>query len=259
MHWRLLLSDPLDGTGNMALDEALLTRARGRDEYVMRVYGWVAPTLSLGRNQRAVGVFDSATATRRNVVIVRRLTGGRAVLHHREVTYSVTGPAARSDTLRASYAAINQILLTALEQLGVPASLAPSVQPGARFPAPASAPCFELPAPGEIVLGNSKLVGSAQLRDDAAFLQHGSILIDDDQWRVAELTDAPMPAAAPAATLRAALGRAPSLREVAEALFQAVRVHAEAPPTPLEVEDDLQRVMSAARERYRSDSWTWRR
>ncbi len=260
MRWLLLLSEPLDGAENMAIDEALLARARTHADYVMRVYAWLAPTLSLGRNQRAIGVFGRPRADA-GISIVRRLTGGRAVLHHREVTYSVTGPAARGDTLRASYSEINQILLAGLRRLGVAASLAqPSLfAVGRRFPAPASAPCFELPAPGEIVLGDRKLVGSAQLREDGSFLQHGSILIDDDQARVAELTDVLLPASAPAATLREALGRAPSLHEVADALFAALRTGVASGVQSLEIDDDLARATRVARERYSDDLWTWRR
>lgn len=255
MRWRLYVTEPLDGADNMALDEALLIRARSSDECVLRVYAWTAPTLSLGRHQRAVGVFDRAATA--SVSVVRRLTGGRAVLHHREVTYSVTARADRGDTLRASYSAINGILLDALQRLGVRAALAqPTTK---RLPPPGSAPCFELPAAGEIVLGERKLVGSAQLRDGSAFLQHGSILIDDDQSRVAELSAAAIPASAPAATLREALGRAPTLHEVAEALFSAVRARADARALPFESDATLESAVIAARARYVDDLWTWRR
>ncbi len=239
----------------MALDEALLARARNSDECVLRVYAWATPTLSLGRHQRAVGVFDHVAAGR--VSIVRRLTGGRAVLHHREVTYSVTAPATRGDTLRASYSSINSILLDALQRLGVRAVLAQAT--ARRLPPPGSAPCFELPAPGEIVLGARKLVGSAQLRDGGAFLQHGSILIDDDQSRVAELSAASIPASAPAATLREALGRAPTLHEVAEALFSAVRAQADPDAAPFIGDASLERAARTARARYIDALWTWRR
>jgi len=257
MLWRTLLTEPRAGADNMALDEALLARARGRPEFVMRVYAWAEPTLSIGRNQRAIGVYGGASNSRQ-VPLVRRLTGGRAVLHHREVTYSVTGPADRGDTLRASYATINQILLAALHRLGVAATLAARARQE-RFPPPASAPCFELPAPGEIVVGEHKLVGSAQLREHGAFLQHGSILIEDDQARLAEFLPAHVPLTSPAATLREALGRAPSLHEVAEALFSAVRDFRGAAALPLELDAILTQAADRARARYVDDSWTWRR
>src|SRR4029078_5254935 len=81
--------------------------------------------------------------------------------------------------------AINRILLHALRGLGVPAEVA---EPEGRTPVPASAPCCELPARGEIVVDGKKLVGSAQVRDDGALLQHGSILIADDQPLIAHPT-----------------------------------------------------------------------
>src|SRR6476620_9212884 len=90
--WRLLLSPPLGGPENMALDEALMGRARRTGESVLRVYAWSRPTLSLGRNQRAVGLYREQALAERGVGVVRRPTGGRALLHHREITYSVTAP-----------------------------------------------------------------------------------------------------------------------------------------------------------------------
>ncbi|MEW5916741.1 MAG: lipoate--protein ligase family protein [Gemmatimonadota bacterium] len=258
MRWRLLLTQPFDGPDNMALDEALLARARVHGEYVLRVYAWQPATLSLGRNQRARDVFDRPSSAAQTLPVVRRLTGGRAVLHHREVTYSVSGPASPDDSLRATYIMINGILLGALHRLGVRAGIAMASERG-RFPPPASAPCFELPAPGEIVLGDRKLVGSAQLRENDAFLQHGSILIDDDQGRVAGLTDVPLPAVAPAATLREAMGREPALDEVAQALFDEVRARLDTQSSMLELDDVLAAAMRSARQRYVSDLWTWRR
>lgn len=259
MRWHVHHSPPLDAVDNMALDEALMQRARQQREFVLRVYTWTGPTLSLGRHQRAVGVFCAEAARRAGVSLVRRLTGGRAVLHHREITYSVTGPALAGDSLRHSYATINGVLLEGLRWLGVPAALAPATPRGTRVPPPSSAPCFELPFPGEIVLGPRKLVGSAQVREDGAFLQHGSILIDDDQPLISELAQTPLAPSAPAATLRDALGRAPSSEEVAGALFAAVRTRVDARADVLPLNADLQHAARHAGERYRDAAWTWRR
>src|SRR5512139_2874749 len=101
MRWGFLHTPPLDGVANMAIDEALLARARDTGEGVVRVYGWSAPTLSLGRNQVARGAWDRERAGTLGLPIVRRLTGGRALLHHREITYSVTAPTADGRGLRA--------------------------------------------------------------------------------------------------------------------------------------------------------------
>src|SRR5829696_3355288 len=113
--WRLLLSPPLGGPENMALDEALMARARRTGETVLRVYAWSQPTLSLGRNQLAIGVYRDALLAERGVV--RRPTGGRALLHHREVTYSVTAPCDDSGSLVAEYGRINALLCSALGSL----------------------------------------------------------------------------------------------------------------------------------------------
>src|SRR5689334_12950551 len=111
MHWRILFTPPLSAVDNMALDGALLDRAREGGETVLRVYGWRSPTLSFGRNQRARGLYDGQAAAERGIEVVRRPTGGRAVLHHREVTYSVTGPAPAGHGLGESYGRINRLLL----------------------------------------------------------------------------------------------------------------------------------------------------
>ena len=256
-HWRLLLSPPLDAATNMAVDLALMRRARQTGERVLRVYTWDGPTLSLGRNQPARGHYDEVRAARDGIAIVRRPTGGRALLHHREVTYSVTAPIAAGDSLRASYARINALLLDALRRLGVDARLA---EPARRAAVPSLAPCFEEPAAGEIVAGARKLVGSAQWRDDGALLQHGSILVDDDQPMVAALTRSPVPPAAPPATLRELLGRAPSASEVAAALAAAVREREDAGARALDGDDTELRTWTAdARMRFVDPAWTWRR
>jgi lipoate-protein ligase A len=256
MRWRLLRTPALPAVENMALDAALLDRARRTREVVLRVYEWRAPALSLGRNQTARGHYDPTRAAGAGVEVVRRPTGGRAVLHHREVTYSVTGPAPADEPLRESYARINRLLLDGLRRLGVRAELA---RAAGRAPLPTGAPCFETPTDGELVVDGRKLVGSAQYREQDAFLQHGSILIDDDQPLLAALSTGPLPPAPPAATLRGALGRAPDPAEVAAALFAAVREREDAAAAPLLLDAALATAARLAAARYASDAWTWRR
>jgi lipoate-protein ligase A len=253
--WRLLRSPPLGGPENMALDEALMARARRSGETVLRVYGWSAPTLSLGRNQRARGIYRDDLLRDRGVGVVRRPTGGRALLHHREVTYSVTAPCSAEGPLLEAYEEINALLVKALASLGVPVRLA---TPGARAAAPTAAPCFAEPARGELTLGGRKLVGSAQWRDRAALLQHGSILLDDDQSSIPHFMREPIETAAPA-TLRDALGRAPVMAEVADALFDAVRVSVDREASPFEPDDGLLQDAERIAAHYRDDAWTWRR
>ncbi|MEO6529015.1 MAG: octanoyltransferase [Gemmatimonadaceae bacterium] len=240
----------------MALDEALMARARRTGESVLRVYGWSAPTLSLGRNQRAVGLYLDDELERRGIGVVRRPTGGRALLHHREVTYCVTAPCAGDESLLAAYADINALLVSALTTLGAPVS---SAAPAGRSAAPNGMPCFAEPARGELIVRGRKLVGSAQWRDREALLQHGSILVDDDQSSIPSLmrvptNDPPLPA-----TLRDALGRAPVMREVADALFAAVRARIDPHASILDPDDELRRDAARIAAHYRDDAWTWRR
>jgi lipoate-protein ligase A len=241
----------------MALDEALMARARRTGESVLRVYGWASPTLSLGRNQRAAGEYDEAELAAQGIEVVRRPTGGRAILHHREITYSVTAPVVAEEGLAGAYIRLNLLLVTALESLGVRSTPAPS---RGRALAPSTTPCFAEPAAGELVtLDNRKLVGSAQWRDDGALLQHGSILVHDDQARLADLTRRRIPPVPAPSTLSESLGRSPAPAEVAEALFDAVRrladAHADALPSDALLDDDAGRLAL----RYRDPAWTWRR
>lgn len=238
----------------MAIDEALLRRAAREQEGVLRVYRWLAPTLSLGRHQTARDAYDADMAKALGVSLVRRLTGGRALLHWREVTYSVTAPLG-SEGLVESYAAINALLLDSLRNLGVTATIADRIE---RLPSPASAPCFERPAAGEIMFDGRKLIGSAQFRNETALLQHGSILIADDQPLVTQLARRPVGDVAPAATLQHALGREPDFNEVADELTRCLQARTGLPPLAFDV-SELDAEVDPIRERYLSDAWTWER
>jgi len=240
---------------NMAADIALLERARATGESVFRVYSWSVPTLSLGRNQRAAGLYDAAALAARGIAPVRRPTGGRAIVHWREVTYSVTAPANGTESMSETYAGINAVLLEALGLLGVRAQTAGRAT---RERAPDALPCFAEPSSGEIVLqGGGKLVGSAQYRENGALLQHGSILLEDDQSLLAGLTVSATSCAAPA-TLALALGRPVPADEVRTALFDAVGASLDPVAKPLEARDILQEAEKHAL-CFRDPVWTWRR
>jgi lipoate-protein ligase A len=255
MHWSLLLTPPLSGVENMALDEALLERAGTSGNAVLRVYSWAEPTLSFGRNQATRGTYDPERARERGIAVVRRPTGGRSLLHYREITYSVTAPVEKAGSLRESYTRINRLLVDGLARVGVAVEVA---SPRERSLAPSAAPCFERPAAGELVVDDRKLVGSAQWRDQGAMLQHGSILVEDDQSLVSLLaTDVALPR--PAATLKESLGRTPAVVEVATAMFDAVR-ELECPTADvLEMDAALDAAKARLAARYLDDCWTWRR
>ena len=239
----------------MALDHALLARARRTGEKVLRVYTWSQPTLSLGRHQIARGRLKAESASALGIALVRRPTGGRALLHHREVTYSVTAPLARDDSVRDWYAAINDVLMGALASLGVRAK--PAIVEG-RTPPPGSASCFVRADEGEISFDGRKLVGSALLREENALLQHGSILLDDDQVLLTHvLPDDEMPPSA-AGTLRQALGRVPPVTEVADALAHSLRDAGATELIPLDDDPQLMAEALQAERLYASEEWTYR-
>jgi lipoate-protein ligase A len=252
--WRTLLTGPMSGASNMALDHALMARARRSGERVFRVYSWTQPTLSLGRHQLALGRIDPEHARRLGVALVRRPTGGRALLHHREVTYSVTAPLGRTDSVREWYDSINGVLLSALHALGVRAEPAAVTT---RTPSPGTASCFVRADEGEISLGGRKLVGSALLRQDDALLQHGSILLDDDQALLDELLPEDEQPSEPAGTLRAALGPGVSLQSVSGALFNALGASGVS-ATALTADARLQADAVEAERLYSSEEWTFR-
>jgi lipoate-protein ligase A len=257
-HWRLMDTPPAPGAWNMAVDEALADSVREGGPPVLRVYRWSPSCLSLGRNQPSDG-YDRDEIRRRGIDVVRRPTGGRAVLHHRELTYSV---AARDDalgTLRQAYASINRALVAGLRRLGVDARLQPAGPQ--RAPLPSLAPCFEQPVEGEVTAGGRKLIGSAQRREGGVMLQHGSLPIHDDQCAVPGLlrpgaiaspTDAP-------ATLAALLGREPGWDELVDAIAEGwTEVIGGVRERGALTGEEAARA-KAHQARYEDPAWTWHR
>jgi lipoyl(octanoyl) transferase len=239
----------------MALDEALMSRARRTGEWVFRVYGWSPAALSLGRNQTARGAYDTGKIRQLGLDVVRRPTGGRAIHHAAEVTYSVTALEEDAGRLADAYRRINRVLQRGLAALGIPVVVAS----GARALTPGLAPCFDLPADGELVAAGRKLAGSAQWRHSGAILQHGSILSAGDQSVVSELLLDPRDPPPAPATLQEFLGRQPALAEVGECLFDAVRELEDGAARELSLEPEVLSETAALESKYRDEAWTWRR
>jgi lipoyl(octanoyl) transferase len=198
--WRILTSYNMPGAYHMALDEVLLESVIAGGAPVVRFYTWQPATLSLGVNQH-IGEIDRVECARRGIDLVRRLTGGRAVLHQHEITYSVI---ARDNDPRVSggviesYRKISGALVLGLQSLGVDVSLAPpnkallravsaagrtgelDLLEAAETASTNGAICFDVSSAYELEARGRKLVGSAQARRGGAILQHGSILLDID-------------------------------------------------------------------------------
>ncbi len=176
--WRLLVEGAGRGAWNMAVDEALAEAVdASRSAPALRLYRWSPPALSLGFSQPYEAA-DAVFCAAHGVDVVRRPTGGRAVLHHLELTYAVLAPlgaAPFTHDLQAAYRAICRALVAGLTMVGIPAEVAGDPEGGMIKPTRAI-PCFVGPAAGEVVAGGRKLVGSAMRRVGNAILQHGSIL-----------------------------------------------------------------------------------
>jgi len=186
LEWRVIEEGPGDGISNMAVDRAILTACEaGEVPPTLRLYSWKRPTLTVGYAQDIDGGIDIERCRELGIQIVRRPTGGRALLHHHEVTYSFTAPVPHlhfPSSLLGAYRVIAQALLEGLEIIGVQeaalasAGKAEKIRNSSRSPS-----CLSSINHWEIEVQGAKLVGSAQRRTKKAFLQHGSILINCDR------------------------------------------------------------------------------
>lgn len=256
MRWTLLV-DPVGRPGwhNMAVDQALLDLAAGEGRAVLRLYRWEPSCLSFGRHEPALRRYDRAAIERLGLDTVRRPTGGRAVWHADEVTCAVAAPIDTFGSLPLAYRRIHETIAGALTALGFPASLA---SPPARGRALDAGACFASPAGGEVMLDGKKVVGSAQLREGGAFLQHGSLLLSGSQQRVSEVTRG-VPPPDGSIALATARGAPVSFQEAARAVAGSARRWA---PDWDEEAVEWPALAAGARrhaDRFRSEEWTWRR
>lgn len=263
--WRLIYDCPTPGVHNMAIDEALLTCCSGQP--VLRLYAWEPFCLSLGYGQRSADV-DLERLAARGWDIVRRPSGGRAILHGDELTYSVILPAGHPLTAGGvipSYRRLSRALLAGLNRMGV------APESNTRAGRAESGPvCFEMPSHYEITAAGRKLVGSAQLRREVGVLQHGSLPLCGDIGRICDVLRYPDEMArqvaqqlvrAHATTLQAVLGGAECRWEaaaeaIAEGFAEAFAVEFERSDLS---QSERQEAVRLAREVYSSSAWTFRR
>lgn len=265
-HWRLLVDGGASGARNMAIDEALLECVRGGERrHTLRLYWFAPPCLSLGANQPLDEV-DRAACERLGVEVVRRPTGGRAVLHDGDLTYALCGPEdgpVFGGGIRPSYRRISEALLEAVRRLGlVRASAAPPAP--AASPAPTSPSCFDSASPYEILVAGLKLAGSAQVRRGGAVLQHGSLRLAAPCVSAAHLLRArrshePLPEAPEPPVLGDLVGtpvdRVAAMQAVAAGFAAAFDVCLD--QAPLE-DAEQSSALHLEREKYRTPAWTQR-
>ena len=186
-NWRLLYTPPSNGAWNMAVDESMLEHIhRGESLPTLRLYSWNPPCLSLGHAQSFSDV-DMERAKANGWEVVRRVTGGRAILHTDELTYSVTGSADEpvlAGGILESYNRLAQALMFAIRELGLPVEIKEHAdQPATKNLNPV---CFEVPSTYEITVNGKKLIGSAQARKKEGVLQHGSLPLAGDLTRICQ-------------------------------------------------------------------------
>jgi lipoate-protein ligase A len=272
--WRLLKTPPTDGPANMAIDEAiLLANAEGAAPPTLRFFAWTPPCLSLGYGQPAKEI-DSERLARLGYDLVRRPTGGRAILHTDELTYSVIAPMTEPRVLGGvveSYQQLSTGLMRGLVHLGLSAradkEYTPTETAAAKGPV-----CFETPSNYEITVGLGdyprKLLGSAQVRKRGIVLQHGTLPLTGDIARICDVLvfnaednreAVKARVRKRAATVGEALGREVTWDEAAAAMTRgfAEALNLELVETPLtEREKELAEQLRA--EKYATEGWNAR-
>jgi lipoate-protein ligase A len=254
----------------MAVDEAVLEAVRrGSAPPTLRMFGWRPPAISFGYAQRVSREVDLDRCRALGVDTVRRPTGGRAVLHWNELTYSVVCPSddpSLGGPVLEAYRKISDCLVNGLLYLGVDARFESRRQPS---PSPrdrqVTSPCFSSTSQYEVTIQGRKLIGSAQRRIEGVLLQHGSLLMGPEHKRIVELLPHGREGLrerfereleAQTTSLEEALGRRISFEEVAKALRAGFQEAAdlptiEAPLSPEEAEE----AERLARDKYATDAW----
>jgi len=260
--WRLLITGPMDGANNMALDEALLlARIGGIAPPTVRFFSWSPPAVSIGYGQRLDARINVEVCRRLGVDLVRRPTGGSAIYHdtrEREVTYSVTAGVADFEgagDLLLTYRWIGTALTAGLRALGAAAELIPVLKESGPSAPPAF--CFARTGSYEIEAGGKKLVGSAQRRQSNAFLQHGSVLLSADVERLRLLFLGEGDPLAGMTTLAGELGRRPTFEEAVAGLVAGFRETWNLALAPGDLFPEERRLMKRlVREKYGTEAWT---
>ena len=178
----MLKSGFQSAAANMATDEAIMSSYAAKlVPPTIRFYGWQPAAVSIGYFQHGEREINFAACREQGIDVVRRLTGGRAVLHAQELTYSIIVGEDYPDmpmTITASYRYLSHGLLLGLAKLGLTAEMTkPQSAYAHKIPQPTSAACFDAPSHYELTVNRKKIIGSAQVRKHGVILQHGSILL----------------------------------------------------------------------------------
>jgi len=257
--WILLVDDaPHKGSLNMAVDEFLFDSLTDEPRTFLRFYQWDRPTASLGYSQTAGNVLDLAFCMAKGIDVVRRITGGKMVLHHQEITYAVASSdqSVFSPTLGGSYKIISRALMNGLVKMGLQPSLA---QKAPLFYAKGNLPCFSRPAQDEIEVGGKKIVGSAQKRAAIKFLQHGSIPLQHDEALLRSVSRLKAsPEEIRMTSLSETLGRAVDFRWAVNHLVDGFADFFKVNFTTLRfTKDEWAKIKDLQKKKYGNNDWTF--
>lgn len=272
--WNFINTGSQDPYYNMAMDEALLNFvSRGEIDPVIRFYTWNPATLSIGYFQRLQKEIDIDKVNEKGFGLVRRQTGGRGVLHDKELTYSVIVPESHPNmpsTITEAYRVISQGLLEGFKNLGFETYFAVprSKEEREKLKQPRSSVCFDAPSWYELVVEGRKIAGSAQTRQKGVILQHGSILQDID---IDELFDmfifkndrlkAKMKEAfvEKAVAINDISETHITLSEMEKAFEEGFKTGLNIEFKPLELSEQQLAEVKELEEKYRSDDWMFRK
>ncbi|RPF54034.1 lipoate-protein ligase A [Aquisalibacillus elongatus] len=266
--WYFINSGTHDASYNMALDECLLRwHSEGEIPPVLRFYTWEPATMSVGYFQKVDGKIHIENVKKHGFDFVRRLTGGRAVLHDHELTYSVVvseDHPKMPKTVTEAYRVITKGLLEGYRNLGIEAELA---VPEGKLQQTGSAVCFDEPSWYELVIDDKKAAGSAQTRKQGVILQHGSVPISMDDDLLFDLFEYPSEEVrtrakekfkGKAISMESYLGREFSFDEVEKAFYKGFEEGLDVKLVPYQLtEDQEQEVLNLAKEKYQSDEWNF--
>ena len=258
--WDLLIeSAPRRGAANMAVDEYLFANLSKEPRTTVRFYSWAHPTASLGYAQSIDKVLDLDYCLRNGIDVVRRMTGGKLVLHWREITYSVASSdtVTFTSTLPGSYRLISAGLIRGLKKMELRARLA---GPPPSSYTKGNMPCFAYPARDEIEIDGRKIVGSAQKRMGGWFLQHGSIPLQDDEGLLSRISrvqeeDTNLKRTSLSEALGREVDREWAVRCLAEGLAEHFAVRFKPLTLTAAAEEKIRRIQET---RYENESWTLR-
>lgn len=268
--WYFMDTQEASPAFNMALDESLLHwHSRGEIPPVLRFYSWNPATLSVGYFQKIKGKINLEAVQKHGFGLVRRPTGGRAVLHDKELTYSVIVSEQHNSmpaSVTEAYRVISQGLLEGFLGLGVQAEFS---IPEGKLEQTGSAVCFDEPSWYELIVEGRKAAGSAQTRQKGVILQHGSIPLDVDDEVLYDLFEYPNKRVkerarkafkGKAAAINEVAGRIVTLEEVKDSFKEGFEKGLDIELKPFTLsEAQLKEVNKLAEDRYSSDEWTYYR